>query len=93
MHGRLRRYPQLACPGVQGVHDLRTRHAGDRTFVELHLEVEGHLSVEEGHAICDMGEGAIKQLFPAIVEITAHLEPAGIDDDRLDHPIASGRNT
>jgi len=52
----------LACPG-QGVHDLRTRHAGDRTFVELHLEVEGHLSVEEGHAICDLGEAAIKQLF------------------------------
>ncbi|MGO9430836.1 cation diffusion facilitator family transporter [Rhodoblastus sp.] len=83
----------LACPGVQGVHDLRTRHAGDRTFVELHLEVEGHLSIEEGHAICDMGEAAIKQLFPATIEITAHLEPAGIDDDRLDHRIASAQKT
>ena len=83
----------LACAGVQGVHDLRTRHAGDRTFVEFHLEVEGHLSIEEGHAICDMGEAAIKQLFLATVEITAHLEPAGIDDDRLDHRIASAQNT
>ena len=83
----------LACPGVQGVRDLRTRHAGDRSFVELHLEVEGHITVEEGHAICDKGEAAIKQLFPAPVEITAHLEPAGIDDDRLDHLIASAQNT
>jgi divalent metal cation (Fe/Co/Zn/Cd) transporter len=64
-----------------------------RTFVEFHLEVEGHLSIEEGHAICDMGEAAIKQLFQATVEITAHLEPAGIDDDRLDHRIASAQNT
>ena len=27
----------LACPGVRGIHDLRTRDAGDRVFAEFHL--------------------------------------------------------
>jgi divalent metal cation (Fe/Co/Zn/Cd) transporter len=30
----------LACPDVRGLHDLRTRYAGDRIFVEFHLEVD-----------------------------------------------------
>jgi cation diffusion facilitator family transporter len=79
----------LACENVQGVHDLRTRYAGDRTFVEYHLEVDGRFTVERGHAICDASEAAVRRLFPAMVEVTAHLEPAGIDDERLDDRVAS----
>ncbi len=79
----------LACDEVQGVHDMRTRQAGDRLFIEFHLEVNGNLSVEKGHAICDASEAAVRQLFTETVEVTAHLEPAGIDDDRLDDRVAS----
>jgi ferrous-iron efflux pump FieF len=74
----------LACPDVQAVHDLRTRNAGDRTFVEFHLEIEGSLTVEQGHAIGDFAEAAVQKQFQSIVDVTAHLEPAGIKDDRLD---------
>ncbi|WP_338091498.1 cation transporter dimerization domain-containing protein [Sodalis ligni] len=35
--------------GVQGVHDIRTRNGGDRVFVELHVEVDGQLTVDVGH--------------------------------------------
>jgi cation diffusion facilitator family transporter len=83
----------LACPNVLGVHDLRTRHAGDRTFVEFHLEVDGRFTVERGHTICDESEAAVRRLFPATVEVTAHLEPAGINDDRLDDRVASAQNS
>jgi ferrous-iron efflux pump FieF len=79
----------LASEGVSGVHDLRTRYAGDRTFIEFHLEVDGETTVEKGHGICDVAEKAVSRLFPSIVEITAHLEPSGIDDDRLDNQIAA----
>jgi ferrous-iron efflux pump FieF len=78
-----------ACPDVRGVHDLRTRYSGDRTFVEFHLEVDGHLTIAQGHAISDVAEAAVARLFPSIVEVTAHLEPAGIDDERLDNRVAS----
>jgi divalent metal cation (Fe/Co/Zn/Cd) transporter len=74
----------LACPGVRAVHDLRTRDAGDRVFVEFHLEVDGDLPVSRGHAIADSAERAVRALFPAGAEVTVHLEPAGINDDRLD---------
>ena len=39
----------LACQDVRGLHDLRTRHSGDRTFVEFHLEVDSHLTIAQGH--------------------------------------------
>ena len=32
---------------VRGMHDLRTRKAGHRRFIEFHLEVDPHLSVED----------------------------------------------
>ncbi|KYP95405.1 transporter [Sodalis-like endosymbiont of Proechinophthirus fluctus] len=73
----------LSCQGVEGVHDLRTRNGGDRIFVELHVEVDGQLTVDAGHAICDNAEAAVKALFNA-AEVSAHLEPAGIADERLD---------
>jgi ferrous-iron efflux pump FieF len=73
----------LACDGVQGIHDIRTRDSGDRIFVEFHVEVDGALSVEEGHAISDNAEKAVQRLFPS-TDATAHLEPAGIKDERLD---------
>ncbi len=74
----------LACAGVHGLHDLRTRYAGDRTFVEFHLEVDGSMSVARGHQIDDAAEAAVRALVGGTVEVMAHLEPAGIEDDRLD---------
>jgi ferrous-iron efflux pump FieF len=71
------------CDGVQSVHDIRTRNGGDRVFVEFHVEVDGALTVAEGHAIGDRAEKTVQRLFEA-ADVTAHLEPAGIDDERLD---------
>lgn len=77
----------LACAGVCGMHDLRTRDAGDRLFVEFHLEVEGKVSVREGHDIVDAAERAIAGLFSKQTEVIGHLEPAGIMDDRIDERV------
>jgi ferrous-iron efflux pump FieF len=77
----------LTCDGVRGTHDLRTRFSGDRTFIEYHVEVDGRLPVERGHAIGDATERAVENLLPGTVEAMAHLEPFGIDDERLDERI------
>ncbi len=74
----------LACTGARAIHDLRTRDAGDRVFIEFHLEVDGDISVHDGHAIVDAAENAVAALFPDGSEVIGHLEPAGIVDDRLD---------
>lgn len=77
----------LACRGVRALHDLRTRDAGDRVFVEFHLEVDGHVSIDEGHGIVDAAEHAITGLFGKQCEVLGHLEPAGIKDPRLDDKV------
>jgi len=74
----------VACPGARGIHDLRTRDAGDRVFVEFHLEVDGHVSVHEGHDIVDAAERAVAALFPKETEVIGHVEPTGIADERID---------
>ena len=76
------------CAGVRDIHDLRTRFSGDRTFVEYHLEVDPGLTVDVGHAIGDATEVAVQKLLPGTVEATAHVEPYGIADARLDDAIA-----
>ena len=38
-------------PGVAGFHDLRTRTAGARVFVQVHVELDGALSLREAHDI------------------------------------------
>ena len=61
-------------------HDLRTRHAGRRTFVDFHLVVPAGMSVSQAHDICDRIEQALKaELDDAL--ITIHVEP----DDKAKH--------
>ena len=38
-------------PGVRGFHDLKTRTAGSRVFVNLHIELDGDQTLLEAHAI------------------------------------------
>ncbi|GEM84088.1 MAG: cadmium transporter [Meiothermus sp.] len=65
----------LASEGkVLEVHDLRTRRAGPRTFVEFHLVVPGGTSVEQAHQICDRLENALKAQIDG-VHTTIHVEP------------------
>jgi ferrous-iron efflux pump FieF len=63
-------------PGVLGFHDLKTRTAGSRTFVALHLEVDGRLTLNEAHAIADGLEHALEAALPG-TEVIIHLDPVG----------------
>ncbi len=38
-------------PGVRGFHDLRTRTAGARIFVQIHIELDGDQTLREAHEI------------------------------------------
>ena len=50
-------------PRVKGIHDLRTRQAGKTTFIQLHMELAGDLSLLEAHAIADKAGLTIKAAF------------------------------
>jgi cation diffusion facilitator family transporter len=55
-------------------HALRTRKAGSRRFVDLHLLVPGQRSVTDAHKLADSVEAAVNQSLPN-TETTVHLEP------------------
>mgnify|MGYP001160601779 CR=1 FL=1 len=77
----------LAHPEVHGLHDLRTRESGATQFIELHIELDGALTVAAAHEITDAIEAELFAAFP-MAEVILHQEPAGLDDARLDHRIA-----
>ena len=60
--------------GAIQAHDLRTRHAGAVTFIDFHLVVDGDISVNEAHGICDRIEQSLKTILPD-AQITIHVEP------------------
>jgi len=66
-------------PEVRAMHDLRTRGSGTRTFIQLHLELDGDLSLYRAHVISDTVEAEINQAFPA-AEVLIHQDPAGVED-------------
>jgi ferrous-iron efflux pump FieF len=51
-------------PGVHGFHDLKTRTAGSRIFVNIHIELDGDQTLRQAH---DIGAGlrrAILERYP-----------------------------
>ncbi len=71
----------LAHPKVAGLHDLRTRRSGHQVFIQLHLEMDGEISLLDAHVISDAVEASIKEAFPS-AEVLIHEDPEGIDEER-----------
>ncbi len=57
-------------------HALRTRMAGARRFVSVHILVPAAWTVQEGHNLCDQIELEIVRALP-LTSIMTHLEPLG----------------
>jgi cation diffusion facilitator family transporter len=55
-------------------HELKTRRHGNQVFAELHLSVDGSLSVKEAHDLTDHLEEELKEEQPN-VSLTIHVEP------------------
>jgi len=72
-----RRIEELALEveGVEAAHALRTRYVGAKLAVELHLEVDGGLSVGEGHAIAQAVRRRLLAEGPNVVDAMVQIEP------------------
>ncbi len=68
-----------------GYHDLRTRQAGARRFVSVHVLVPGTWTVQRGHALLERIESDIGCALPN-AEVLTHLES-------LDDPSSRGKGT
>ena len=72
---RIRELISVHGEGALEAHDVRTRHAGQATFIDFHLVVPAEMTVQEAHAICDRVEAAIEAEVEGAV-VVIHVEPA-----------------
>ena len=66
----------MGVEGVATVHAIRTRIMGPGIYLDLHVLVDGSLSVREGHDISENVKQALLHEGPEILDAVVHLEPA-----------------
>ena len=75
-------------PGVDGVDLLRVRQSGLALWVDIHVEVEGKISVRAGHEIAHLVKDGLLdsdlRILDALVHVEPHPEPH--PDPRPDRP-------
>jgi len=62
--------------GVQDTEKCVVRKVGMRYFIDLHVEVDGDLSVREGHHIAHALKRRLMEALPEVGDILIHVEPA-----------------
>jgi cation diffusion facilitator family transporter len=61
--------------GVLQVHDISTRYVSASIQVDLHIVVEGSITVREGHAIADDVRDRITAEIPEVLDVIVHVDP------------------
>ena len=69
--------------GVKALHMLRTRRMGSNGLVDVHILVNSHISVSEGHRIGDTVRAQIMRKVNAVTDVMVHIDP---EDDEIAAP-------
>jgi cation diffusion facilitator family transporter len=69
----------LGIDGVRALDKCRIRKSGTRYFVELHVEVDGQATVQEGHDIGGRVRSGLRQSPLRIADAFIHIEPARVE--------------
>lgn len=65
----------LSFPGVSSPHHLRTRRIGSNYAIEVHVRMDGRISLEEAHRTATQIELKLKELFGKNTHVGIHVEP------------------
>ncbi len=65
----------LATRGVKEVHAIRTRSSGGALQVDLHVLVDGEMSVRRGHDVAEEVERRLVSEGPRLTDVVVHIEP------------------
>lgn len=68
--------------GVTNPHKMRVRKLNNRYTVELDIEVEGELSVNEGHELAKAVQDRIHTELQNVYDVHVHVEPEGNNECR-----------
>ncbi|MCE8018872.1 cation transporter [Halomonas sp. MCCC 1A11036] len=76
-------------PGVDSVHDLRTRSVGSHVVLDLHIVVAPRLTVSEAHEIGNAVSRKLREAYPELADVTFHIDPED-DSDQIEHSLRPG---
>ena len=62
-------------PGVSAIHNLRTRRIGNHYAIEMHIRMDGHLTLYEAHAKASVIENKLKEKYGNETHVGIHVEP------------------
>ena len=65
----------LSFPGVSQPHHLRTRRIGNYYAIELHVRMDGKITLEEAHSTATAIENTLKEMFGKGTHVGIHVEP------------------
>jgi cation diffusion facilitator family transporter len=63
-------------PGVQAIDKCHVRKMGLEYYVDIHVRVDGGLTVRRGHEIAHEVKNRLREIHPAIRDVLVHIEPA-----------------
>ena len=64
----------ISCSYVKGCHNLRTRKMGDAIFVDVHIELDGDMSVRQSHDIAKKIRENVSEHLP-VFDMMIHIDP------------------
>src|SRR5580698_3049181 len=70
--------------GVRGVEKCFARKMGYGYWLDMHVEVDGELSVAVAHELSHTVKDAIRAKLPRVLDVTIHIEPHA-------HPVVTSR--
>jgi cation diffusion facilitator family transporter len=63
-------------PGIVGLDKCFIRKMGFSFYVDLHILVQGEMTVREGHRLSHEVEEKVVEVLPQVAEVLVHVEPA-----------------
>ena len=70
----------LGTDGVKALHLLRTRQTGGLALIDVHILVDGTISVSEGHQISEAVRQRLMREIDGVADVMVHIDPE--DDER-----------
>ncbi|MDF2866845.1 MAG: cation transporter [Gammaproteobacteria bacterium] len=62
-------------PGVKAMHLLRNRSMGGQVLIDVHVQVDPHITVSEGHYIATQVHQELLEAIDNIEDVTVHIDP------------------
>lgn len=73
----------LSVPRVASVHRIRSRGTAGAYHIDMHVLVDGDLTLHEAHAITHEVEEKLRAGIEGVVDVTIHVEPEGEPEEAL----------